>query len=802
MPYLWRRRWFFLLLPMFLIVAFLNTRVETDLNAFFTAADGKDAALLASFLQSGELSRRYLITIEARSVANEKPPAQTDAETFAQAYAQTLTALPDVERAWASNRPPLEWITAIQGFAPHYARIYSLEPEAEQAELFDSSRLKAKAAGLKQALLSPQGGFIKQIAEYDPLLLSLQGFRQLQSRLSNLANKDTKTSGLIVQARAPALDTAAQTKLQILIRQRFDALNEAANQAYQLNMTGIPVFSVSAHDQINRDVWLVSTVSTVGVVLIFLLLFRSFAALQSVMLIVLASYASGALATSLVFGVTHSLTLALGSTLTGVCVDYPMHVLAHTSQRRDEHPDAAVRLVWPSLFIGALTTVVGYCALGLSGFPGFRQIAVFATASILVTLALTRWVLPALLTHADLRAPRIVGLDAWIRFCRRRRALLLTLLAVSLCAAGVLLPQIRWQDNLENMMMDMSALKQRDQDIRSHFTGIEPGRFVVVQGKDLETALQQSEAAERRLRKLKETGAVSEYYGLYPWLVSASLQQDNAIRYNQAVDEKFQSAWRAALRDAGLSVDKLALSTQTVTAMKPGFALSPEIRQILSGQIIEHPGGMALIIWLGDHDPAAVAKALEDLSGVRYFSHHDLLNGLARDYRDRSLVMLGWGLLLIYLMLWARYRQVKKAWFSLLPAMLATLFIFAAWAALGQEVSFLHVMCLLLAVSICEDYGIFFLDNGGQDVYATYQAIGASMLTTAVSFAALGLAENATLRTVSVAVTLGVVLGFLLCPLLIRAERTTTQPPFRASRGACKPHTQDKRQDRKQIDRI
>jgi predicted exporter len=146
-----------------------------------------------------------------------------------------------------------------------------------------------------------------------------------------------------------------------------------------------------------------------------------------------------------------------------------------------------------------------------------------------------------------------------------------------------------------------------------------------------------------------------------------------------------------------------------------------------------------------------------------------LLDGLAQRYRDQSLVMLGWGLLAIYGLLWLRYRHPGKAFFSLFPALLAALSIFAAWAWLGQPVSFLHVMCLLLAVSICEDYGIFFLDNGGGDIHATYQAIAASMLTTAASFAALGLAENPTLRIMAVGVTLGVVLGFLLCPLLIRA---------------------------------
>lgn len=761
-----RKRLFFLLLPLLAALTWWQTRVETDLNAFFTATTREDAAFLAGFLQSGEWSRRYLLLVEPASTATG---TQASTQAFAARLARRLQALEGVERAWPVREPPPAWIDAMQAAASRAASIYSLDPQVERAALFDPAALPQRAQGLRQALLSPQGDVVKPIAKQDPLLLSLHALRGLQDRFEKTAVGGD--GGILLQSHAPSLDAEVQRPLQEAIRALFADLNRETGGTFRLHMTGIPVFTVAAHDQISRDVAVVSTVSTLGVILVFLLLFRSFAALHWVLLIVAASYAAGTLATVWTFGVVHSLTLALGSTLTGVCVDYPIHVLAHASESPDESPGTAVRKVWTSLFAGALTTVVGYCALGFTGFPGFRQVAVFSAVSICATLALTRWVLPALLTATALRPPRIAGLAGWVGFCRRRRIPLLLLLCTALAGAAATLPDMRWMDDLSHLTMDMGALRQQDQAIRSRLGGVEAGRFVVVKAATLDAALERSEAAERRLRGLVQGGGVSEYHGLYPWLVSSRLQRDNAAAYAGAVTPEFRQAWRAALGGAGLAVDKLGnLPAPTSAAIPADAMLTPAIKQILSGQIIEQPDGVALVLWLGTHRPEAVAAALADLPGVRYFSQRDLLNDLARDYRDQSLEMLGWGLLAIYLLLWLRYRHGGKAFFSLLPALLAALSIFAAWALLGQEVSFLHVLCLLLAVSICEDYGIFFLDNGGGDIHVTYQAIAASMLTTAVSFGALGLAENPTLRVVAVAVTLGIVLGFLLCPLLIREE--------------------------------
>ena len=772
MSFLWRKRLFVLLFPLLLALTYWQLRVESDLNAFFTATDSEDSALLAGFLQSGELSRRYLLVVEPGSEGQAGGAASLG--RFTTELLARLSRLEAVERVWSMDEPPRGWADAVRAYAPYGASIYSLDPEAERVELFDATRLPKRALGLQRTLLSPQGGFVKPIAIQDPLLLSLQGFSGLQSRFEGQRNGGA--GRFILQSRAAALDVAVQAQTQSAIREQFDLLNRTYDGVFRLGLTGIPVFTVAASGEISRDVTLVSIVSSVGVTLVFLLLFRSFFALHWMLLIQTASFAAGVLTTSLAFGAVHSLTLALGASLIGICTDYPIHVLVHSAKSRGISPLEAARLVWPSLVMGGLTTLVGYVALGLTGFPGLEQIAVFALGGIASSLFLTRWVLPALLGTTTLHPAHLPGIHGWIAYCEKRRRVLVWLLLGLSVAAVATLPRMRWMDDLQKLTIDMSALRAQDQAIRARLGSIEPGRFVLVQAPDMESALQRSEAAERRLRLLEADGNLAEYHGIFPWLVSARLQQENAEIYRQALTPDFRAAWRSALTAAGLSVEKLGNLAPPAGILQAETMLATEVRNILSGQIIEREGGVALAIWLGRHDPVKLAAALNGLEGVRYFSQRDVMNRVAEQHRDRSLEMLGWGILVMAFLIWLQQRNMRRVALTLLPSLASVLFIFATWALLEQEVSFLHVIGLLLSVSLCVDYGIFFMDNRGRDTDITYHAIASSTLTTLASFGALALARTPTLPILSMSVTLGVTLGFLLCPLLIRADSGRVAP--------------------------
>ena len=774
--FVWRKRWFLLLFPLLLAASVWQIRVESDLNAFFTATDNEDSRLLSELLKSGELSRRYLLVVEKGNGSNPGNEAEHDAsslpasaamDAFSAKLVEKLAQIEDVEQVWPANEPPREWIDAIRTYAPYHARLFSLNPKQDGSTLFDPDKLESRAEGLKKALFSPQGGFVKAIAKQDPLLLSLNGFKDMQNQFQRQANLNSG-GALILQSRPAALDSDAHLRLQAAIRTSFDALNQYAGEKFRLSMAGVPVFSVAAQSEISRDVTLVSVASSVAVTLVFLLLFRSFSALHWVMMVQAASFVLGTLATALVFGYVHSLTLALGASLIGICTDYPIHVMVHCAKHR--HPPLdAVRLLWPSLAMGGLTTIIGYAALGFTGFPGFEQIAVFALFSISASLALTRWVLPALLAKSTLHSAHLPGIAAWAGFCGRHRRGLLSLFTISVILAFFTLPQLRWMDDMQKLAMNMDQIKQQDEAVRAHFSSIEPGRFVLIQANDIETALRRSEAVERRLIMLKWAGILSEYHGLFPWLASQDLQAENAKVFTQALTPQFQEAWRAGLVKAGLSLDKLGkLLPPIAEPLRPETVLASPVRHILSGQMIESQNGVALSIWLGEHDPVKLAEGLVGLEGTRYFSQKDQLDQLAGQYRDRSLLMLAIGIAVMGLFILLQQRNMRKVVLTLLPSVASVLFIFAIWALMGEEVSFLHVIGLLLSVSLCVDYGIFFMDNRGEDSDVTYHGIAASTLTTLASFGALGLGKTPTLPILALSVSLGVTLGFLLCPLLIQ----------------------------------
>lgn len=763
MSLLARKRWFLVLFPLLLALTFWQIRVEHDLDAFFTSKDDADTRLLSQMLQSGELSRRYLLVLEKQGATEIGP--------FSAELVKRLAKLDGVEQVWPTDQPPLNWMDVVASYAPYHACIFSLHPEEDGAELFELQGLHKRAEALKQALLSPQGAFLKSIAKQDPLLLSLNGFKAMQSQFQQPMSSNPDTATLILQSRPAALDSAAHQALQSAMRATFDSLNAENGLAFRFSMAGVPVVSVAAHAEINRDVTLVSTISSLAVVLVFLVLFRSCAALHWVMMIQVAAFVVGTLAVMLVFRSVHSLTLALGAGLIGICVDYPIHVMVHGAKHRMPL-QSVVRLLWPSLFMGGLTTMIGYLALGATGFPGFEQIAVFALFSIAASLSLTRWLLPALLIGTTLRVAHLPGIAAWIDFCRRRKVILWLLLSLVALTSLVLLPKLRWMDDMQQLALNMDLLQQQDAAVRSHFASIEPSRFVLIQADDIETALQRSEAAERRLQILQRQGAVAAYHGFFPWLVSESLQRRNAAFYAEAVGEPFRQAWRSALSQAGLSIEKLGhLPLASKQMPKIDSVLKSDIGQILAGRVLQGPQGVALVIWLGQHDPAQLREGLRGLTGVRYFSQKDQLNRLAAQYRDKSLEMLAIGVVIMALLIARQQRDLHKVLLTLLPSLAATLLIFAGWALTGEAVSFLHVIGLLLAISLCVDYGIFFIETRAEYAEVTYHAIAASTLTTLASFGALGFGKTPTLPILAWSVSLGVIIGFLLCPLLIVKPR-------------------------------
>jgi len=752
-----------LLPPVLALSTVLLVNFKTDLSAFIIAGDNTEEILLASEMQSGTLSRRYLISIGSVD--------KTDVnKRFIRALQRQLMSIEGVVDVWSPGQQSQMTDTLQNLYGQYGSAIYSLDSKAYLESVFSKQGLAQKAASLKTLLLSPQGVMIKKLALQDPLMLTLNGFKAVGGQMQQLSRQHSHYQNLILETSMAGLDAPAQKKIQTSILEKFKQLNSP--EQYQLEMTGVPIFAVATQTLIQGDIIKVSVLSSIALMLLFLLLFRSFSVLFQVFSLLAIVILGAIVSTQLMFGYVHGMTVAIGSTLIGICIDYPIHAIAHAQSVNLSLRPRVIAKVWPSMLLGGITTMIGYVALGISGYPGFQQVAVYAASGIVISLLLTRFIFPYLMTSTNSQSLNIPLIAKWMLFCQRYRKGLVGLLVIILLGGLFNLNALHWMQDMQELTPELDYLKQKDKQIRSRMTSIEPGRFVLITGNNVELALQKAEQLYPVLDQLKQRGELTDYFGLYPWLLSESKQKQNQALLKSYLTTDKKSLWQQALKQQGLSVKRLGmLDYQSTHTLSYQHLLKTAVSKIIDSQIIVGDKQTVIMVWLSEHQPEAVKSALSSIENVQYFSQRDMLNNMTEDYTKRAQLLLSIGLIIIVLLLFARYKSLYKTVQTLLPAVLAAVLILGIWSMTHEAISFLHLVGFLLVIAICVDYGIFYQENRGGDIVLTYQAMAASMLTSALAFGGLIFAESTSLKIMAGIVAVGVVLGFMLCPLIIKTEQ-------------------------------
>jgi len=760
----WRNRLFYIMPPLLAMALFLSVTIKTDLSAFIVAGNNVEEILLASEMQSGSLSRRYLISVLT-------PHHPEESKVFIRTLQKQLKTIKGVVNVWRPGEQS-QVSQTIQTVYSHYGSLmYSLNPEPDLAALFSASGLEKTAQLLKNLVLSPQRDIFKPIILEDPLLLSLKAFQSLSVQAQQVSNQSSDYQNLILETTAAGLNAPEQSRIQAQIQLHFNQLVSGQLTGYQLEMTGVPIFAVATQHLIQSDITRISLISSVTLWLLFFLIFRSFKILFQVFSLLAIVILSSILMTQLVFGYVHGMTIAIGSTLVGICIDYPIHAVAHAQSVSIQERITIIKKIWPSMVLGGMTTMIGYIALGISGYPGFQQVAVYASTGIVTSLLLTRFVFPDLLMTSRKHLLNLPGISAWIGFCQQYRGYLIWLLVGVIGISGLGLKSLVWMQDMQALTPELNYLKQNDQRIRARMTSIEPGRFVLVSGSNIESALEKAEQVYRLLEPLKQQGALVDYFGLYPWILSVQQQQHNQTLLQAYLTDENQQQWQQALAEQALSVSRLGhLSYPLKSPLTLDQVFNTAVKNIIDSRIIIGKQQILIIIWLARHQPEIVRSALTQIEGAHYFSQRELLNQMTVNYTHRAKKLLIGGLALIILLLMVRYQSLIKALQTLLPAVLSAFFILAIWSYTGVAISFLHLVGFLLVVAICVDYGIFYQENRGGNYVVTYQAMSASMLTSACAFGGLLMAESSSLRILAGVVSLGVLLGFILCPLVIKRK--------------------------------
>lgn len=584
-------------------------------------------------------------------------------------------------------------------------------------------------------------------------------------------SEDKKHALLLLHTSAPAFAIDRQEQAIQTIHDAFNTLNKPE---ITMLLSGPPLFGVESRERIRGDSQQLTLWGSIGVALLIFIAYRSFAATLLIALPLFSGIIAGAASVTLYFGELHAIALAFGITLIGLAVDYPIHLFSHGGTGK-----AATR-IWPTLRLGMLSSAIGFSALLFSDFEGLSQMGLFAISGIIAAGVVTRWVLPAFNPTDKHLQPTVFSLEKWQPPVNHQGATAITLVALFVTASVYLFSQqdSLWERQLKNLSPIPAEQLEQDRRLRQHLGAADPGKVLLIQNRDQEVLLQQSEQLVSRLRQAQEQGKLGSFDAPSLYLPSAKTQHQN--QHSLPTTSDLDSRLQNALQSLPFRADLFKPFIDSVTASKQLEPLTPAMLENtllglrMAPLLRKHESGWYALLPLGDvRDPSAIRKLAES-SGARYLNIQQQASELVKQYRDEALALSLIGLLLILAMLAISLRSWSRVFRVIAPVLTAIVLTSALLHLLGEKLSLFHLASLLLVLGIGLDYGLFAdrCRRHTEECHNTYGALLLCSATTLLVFSLLAGSSIPVLHAVGLTVALGVLMT-LIFTLLGRHNTAT-----------------------------
>lgn len=750
------------------LVVVARTPLRTDMAAFLPRSTSMAQQALTDQATNGAASHVILLAIEDAS-----PRALAALSKGVAARLRRHAAFIDVANGDSKS------FAGVRSFV--WRNRYLLSPDVT-ASRFTVAGLHAALESDLGLLGSSLGGLMQKTLPGDPTGELLTLMRQLAGTAKGPRSRDGvwfSSAGsralLLVRTAAPGFDIDAQQHDLELLRRAFDRVRHATPGAgaARLRETGPGVFAVHIRDTTKSDVTRLSVLATIGAVCLLIFAYRS----PRVLLLGLLPVASAAIAAiaavSLDFGFVHGVTLGFGVTLIGESIDYAIYLFTQTA-RGDTARDTLGR-IWPTLRLGALTSIVGFSAMLFSNFVGFAQLGLFSIVGLAAAAGVTRFVLPHLVPQGFFAAGADILATPLLAVIRHRRRLR-PLIAIVVLAGGVSLLAPRgglWDENLADLSPIPAADQALDKTLR-HDLGVPDLRyFAVFKANGQQRALAESEALAATLRKLVTRRKLGGFD-----VPSTILPSDRTQRQRQAAipDDKILRT-RFARASAGMPFRAAAFdpffraveAARTAPLLSP-TSLPPALALRLQSMLVRRGDGWVVIAPLsGVADPAGIALALASrLPGIRFVDLDHETGRLLHTFQREATLLASIGSFAILLVLLAGLRSFRRVAAVAAPLAAAVLVTAALLTALGGKLSIFMVVGFLLIVAVGSNYCLFF-ERREQDAEMRRRAIASIVLANLCTVSAYGLMSLSSipvLHDIGMTVAIGTFLSLIFAAAL------------------------------------
>ena len=247
-----------------------------------------------------------------------------------------------------------------------------------------------------------------------------------QSATTRLISKDGRTGFILLRFLEEDKQSFAQNDTSIKALRQLTADVHARHPGTKIGLTGLPILE---HDEMQSSETSMSAatfLSFAGVLAVIIIAFGGFrhGIMAMVTLVIGMLWACGCVA--LTVGYVNVLSIAFGSILFGLGIDYGIYYVARYLQLRRETDSTTEALAataagtGPGVLTGAVTAALAFFAAGFTEFPGVAQLGVIAGGGVLLCWLAEATVLPAMIQLFDAdgvmrNLPMPLDLRAWLR---------------------------------------------------------------------------------------------------------------------------------------------------------------------------------------------------------------------------------------------------------------------------------------------------------------------------------------------------------------------------------------------------
>jgi hopanoid biosynthesis associated RND transporter like protein HpnN len=307
------------------------------------------------------------------------------------------------------------------------------------------------------AALGAAGAYVSPFPE---IAAGGQAMGELKTR-HNLSS-DGRTGFVLFRFCKEDKESFAQNSNEVdALRRLIDDVRQRHPET-RIGLTGLPVIENDEMRSSNASITAATVLSFVGVFLVLVVAFGRFrhSAMTMIALVLGMVWSCGVVTVTI--GHMNILSIAFGSILLGLGIDYGIYYVAGYLQMRRTAASSAEALrqtavnFAPSITTGAMTSAISFFMVGFTEFTGVAELGIIAGSGILLCWLAQMTVLPAMIQISDARRPREAlpsplnfNLPLSPLFAKPRLVLALTLAGTVVLATGM---RYLWYDyNLLNL---------------------------------------------------------------------------------------------------------------------------------------------------------------------------------------------------------------------------------------------------------------------------------------------------------------------------------------------------------------